>query len=207
MFGLNNNILEEIKTLKPFYKKNILKDIYSWQELEQLLNFRPVVNNQTLKFTNDKKYEWLAGGWLSNPNSYPADLLNKEIRKSVCFIQDCSRVNKKINDISKQLEDTLNCPTDAHIYFSLMEKETDLKGFGKHNDTQHNIIVCVDGEFNIKIYDENEAVINENMKSGDIVFIPAGTDHQVTPKTKRLSISFAMSPKMNYFQTREWINV
>ena len=45
------------------------------------------------------------------------------------------------------------------------------------------------------------------MQPGDIIFIPAGTYHLVTPKTKRLSLSFAMSPLFDYFQTREWLTL
>ena len=207
MSGLNNNILQKIKELKPFFEKSVLNDIYSWKELEQFLNFRPAVTDRNLTLCKTKRYEWLAGGWLTEPNSYPADLLNSELKKSVCYIKDCSRVNKKINNISKQLEDTLGHPTDTHIYFSLNTDEGDNTGFGKHKDTQHNIITNVDGSFNIKLFEDDNIIIDEDMQPGDIIFIPAGTYHLVTPKTKRLSLSFAMSPLFDYFQTREWLTL
>jgi len=204
---LSDELLNDLKNLKPFYKSKILCNIFSWKELENLLNFRPAITNSNFKpIKLIKEYKWEKAGWLTN-NGCPADVINKIIQKHVCYIQDCSRINEKINNISKQLENTLNLPTDAHIYFSLKEKETDLTGFGKHKDTQHSIIVCVEGEFNIQIFENDIVTINKDMQFGDIVFIPAGFYHQVTPKTKRLSISFAMSPLLDFFQTREWVKI
>lgn len=198
--------LNEIKNLKPFFKKNILPDLITWKEIEKVLNFRPCVNNDRLHILSDKKYKWPAGGWLTDNNSYPADVINSEIGKHVCYIQDCSRINKKINDVCQQLENILNIPADAHIFFSLKEKETNLKGLGKHNDTQHNLIVCVDGSFIIKVYGDDH-ILEERMNNGDIVFVPKDTDHEVIPLTKRLSVSFPMAPHHTFFQTREWINL
>jgi len=194
--------LVKIKKLKPFFKKNILPDLVTWNEIERVLNFRPFVNNNRFHILSNKKYNWPSGGWLTDNNTYPADIILSEMSKYVCYIQDCSRINKKINDVCQQLENTLNIPTDAHIFFSL--NKINLKGFGKHNDAQHNLIVCVDGSFIIKVYGD-DYTLEEKMNNGDAVFVPKGVDHEVIPLTKRLSVSFPMNPKHKILQDRSWL--
>jgi ribosomal protein L16 Arg81 hydroxylase len=71
----------------------------------------------------------------------------------------------------------------------------------------HNLITCVEGKFNIKVFDKEKITINKLMQKGDILFVPAGIDHQVTPLTKRLSISFPAATNFDFFQEREWIDV
>lgn len=198
------NYKDKIKQLKPFYIKNILPNLISWNEIESLLNLRPMVNDKRLHILSNKRYEWKAGGWLSDNNSYPPDLINSEIKKYVCYISDCSRVNKKINNVCKELEDILNMPSDAHIFFSLKEKQTDLKGFGKHQDNQHNLIVCSEGKFIIKVYSDN--YIEKEMNNGDAIFVPKNIDHEVIPLTKRLSVSFPIKDS-DFLQSRKWINL
>jgi len=202
---LCNDDLNEIKNLKPFYRKNILPNLISWNDIERLLNFRPAVNSERLHILSNRDYNWPAGGWLTDKNSFPADIINLEIKKHVCYIQDCSRINKKVNDICEQLEKSLKIPTDAHIFFSLKEDNTNLKGLGKHNDTQHNLIVCVDGSFDIKVY--GDEILEKTMNSGDAIFVPRKIDHEIIPLTKRLSVSFPMAPHHTFFQTREWVKL
>ncbi len=199
------NYKDKIKELKPFYIKNILPNLISWNEIETLLNLRPMVNDKRFNIVSNKKYKWKVGGWLSDHNSYPPDLINSEIKKYVCYINDCSRVNKKINNVCKELENILNMPTDAHIFFSLKEKETNLKGFGKHHDQQHNLIVCSEGQFIIKVYGDN--CIEKEMNNGDAIFVPKNIDHEIIPLSKRLSVSFPIKTNSNFFQSRKWINL
>ena len=201
---ISDNDLNTIKQLQPFYFKNILPDLVTWQEIEQVVNFRPVVNNKRFHILSDEDYSWPANGWLTDYNTYPADIINSEIKKHVCYIQDCSRINKKINNVCEQLEKTLKIPADAHIFFSLKETENK-KGFGKHNDTQHNLIVCVDGSFNMKVY--GDEIIEKTMNNGDAMFVPKEVDHEIIPMSKRLSVSFPMAPHHHFFQTREWVNL
>ena len=142
----------------------------------------------------------------------------KEIKHYVCYIADSSRVNKKINLICKILEKNLKKPTDAHIYFSFTTKNDE--GFGIHNDVSDNIIIQIEGESNIEVWDFEEksenrfinelntkSFLNVNMKKGDVIFIPRKHWHRVISKTKRLSISFPMSENENIQQERNWINL
>jgi len=211
-------ILNKIKKAKPFYMKNVLNNLFSWKELENLLNLRPFVNIDRLKIINNKTYKWNCCSWLTEKNSWPPDILQKEIKHYVCYIADSSRANKKINLICKILEKNLKKPTDAHIYFSFTTKND--KGFGIHNDVSDNIIIQIEGESNIEVWDFEEksenrfinelntkSFLNVNMKKGDVIFIPRKHWHRVISKTKRLSISFPMSENENIQQERNWINL
>lgn len=211
-------ILNNIKKTKPFYIKNVLNNLFSWKELENLLNLRPFVNTNRLKIINDKSYNWDNCSWLTEKNSWPPIILQEEIKHNVCYIGDSSRVNKKINFICKILEKNLKKPTDAHIYFSFTTKEDE--GFGIHNDVCDNLIIQIEGESNIEVWNFEEksenrfinklntkSFLNVNMKKGDIIFIPRKHWHKVSSKTKRLSISFPMAENENIFENRNWINL
>jgi mannose-6-phosphate isomerase-like protein (cupin superfamily) len=208
---LTPNHLQSIQELKPFYDKKVFSDLFSWKELLSLLNNRPFMNNNRVHILNKKEesYQWPAGGWMTDWDTYPPSLLQEEIKKYVCYLQDCSRVNKKINMICDDIEKVLSLPVDAHIFFSLKEPETDTSGFAKHNDTQHNVITLVDGKMNIKVWSkEDKIIIDEDMEPGDICFVPKETDHQVTPYTKRLSVSFpALTSEDHFIQDRHWIEI
>jgi hypothetical protein len=209
---LSQDILNKIIEMKPFYKERVFKNLYSWKELESLLNNRPFVSSNRLTIINSKLkdgYVWPAGGWLTDLNTFPPSLINSELKKYVCYLKDCSRVKFELNEICKQLEETIKNPTDVHIFFSLKEPETDLKGFSIHKDTQHNIITLVDGLVQCKVWldKDKEPIIDREMQEGDIVFIPAGVYHQIIPKTKRLSISFPMAPRQTFFQERDWVKL
>ena len=39
------DIIKKIKDEKPFYEKGVVKNIFSWQELETLVNLRPFVSS------------------------------------------------------------------------------------------------------------------------------------------------------------------
>lgn len=205
---ISDVILNNIKNCIPFVERNVSHNLFSWSELESLLNCRPFVSNTRLHILSNKKYEWPIAGWLTDINTYPPNILNEEIKKYVCYIIDCSRVNKNINDVCHMIEKHCHWPTDAHIFFSYKEAHTDLKGFGVHKDQQHNLIVCVDGTLQAKVWSEKsdgEPVIDTVLNKSDAVFIPAETYHQIIPLTKRISISFPMAHYENRFQERNWI--
>jgi hypothetical protein len=205
---MNNTLLNNIKNCIPFVERNVLHNLFSWNELESLLNLRPFVNSARLHILSNVEYKWSSSIWLTDINTYPPNLLNEEIKKYVCYIQDCSRVNKNINDICSILENHCKWPADAHIFFSYKEAHTDLTGFGIHKDEQPNLITCVDGKIQAKIWSENkngEPVIDTILNKGDVVYIPNNVYHQIIPLTKRISISFPMNINHTLTQERDWI--
>ncbi|NDB81283.1 MAG: hypothetical protein EB127_00815 [Alphaproteobacteria bacterium] len=225
---LPNFLLEKIKILKPFYESNVVHNIFSWQELENILNFRPVINNKRFFSINDSKksaWYWQDTIWLSDPNTWPASLIQEIIKEMPVYMTDMSRANIKINNICHELENLLNYPTDAHIYFSLVEEEIETKGFPIHFDYNHNLIVQIEGtsrhkvwhDFGDTIKDETTRYISNMeyppmldtvMRPGDVIFIPKFFYHKVISKTKRLSISFPMADNKFDFETmqdRNWV--
>jgi len=193
--------------MKPFILRKFYKNILSWNELNTLLNLRPFLSSNRFHIINPPKngYRWPNQSWLTDVNTFPASLIKNIIKKHTCFIIDCSRVNKKINDMCKGIEKITNMPTDAHIYFTLNKSS---KSFDKHNDNSHNFILQVEGKTNFVVWDNERKVIDDVLNEGDLIFIPKLMYHQAKSKTKRMSISFAFSDENKIDkQDRNWVNI
>lgn len=215
---IDDDIKQHILDNKPYYKSNVLTDLYSFSKLEELINLRPFVNSARFLLTNNQKYEWEHQAWLTDVNSWPPGLLNMIMKNQVCYITDCSRVNKKINDLCKELEDLTDLPTDAHLYFDLNKNI----GHQSHWDNSTNMIVQVEGETQFKIWDKyyyepsprtidnvnEKPIMDITMKPGDVIIIPKNILHQANSITKRLSISFPMAEDWNSpKQERTWVKL
>jgi hypothetical protein len=213
---------DRIKILKPFYERNAIKDIFSWKDLENLLNFRPSNTQERFKvFLEDGDgYEWPNQAWVSNINCFPPSTIEKITKKYLCHLSDSSRVNEKINTICRELEIITNLPTDAHIYFDLTGEQN--VGFGIHFDFAHNLIVQVEGKSNVRLWDVNcyeeekrninnldeDPIFEIVMEPGDVFYAPAHYYHEVKSLTKRLSISFPSITKLSLEpQEREWLKI
>lgn len=213
-----NFLKEDIDNIKkeiPFFKKNFCEKLFNWQDLENLLNLRPFVNIDRFHIVPlYDRLEWNDTAWLSDANSYPPNVINDYIKKSVCYFSDSSRVNQKINNFCNTLENITQWPTDAHIYFSLKEKNTLREGFGIHNDIQHNIIVAVEGKIKVSIFSkilpkkDETPIIEQIMENGDCVYVPKDYFHCVSSIEKRISISFPMASYSEIKkQDRLWIKL
>ena len=219
-------ITEEIKNkilqMKPFYMQNAIHNIFSWQELEHLLNFRPIVNNQRFHLNSNLEYKWPNQAWLCDVNTWPTKILKQELKKYSALFSGMSKVNEKMNNICSQLERIIGWPTDAHIFFSIVDENLEISGFSPHWDWSHNLIVQVEGTSQHKIWNklatgkepryinliEENPIIDVIMKPGDITFIPRMMYHHVISKTKRISISFPMNPSDGLeAQDRTWIKL
>jgi hypothetical protein len=220
---MNDEFIECIRQLKPAHQKDAIKDIFSWKEFERIINLRPFVSASRLKFVSCDEQSWPAQDWLSDVNTYPPNLIKNLLKDKMGYFRDCTRVNSKINNIAKTLDELTGFSTDAHIYFSLVDDKISKKEFGIHNDISHNLIVQIEGNtqieiWNIKSEDKSKTntdsldkppVIDMMLSPGDIVYIPAYFWHRATSKTKRLSISFPSAdgfPK-EMCQDRTWLNI
>ncbi len=206
---INIKHLDKIRKAVPFFDKKVFDKIFTWEELERILNLRPLMNDDRLNIANrskDEIYEWPVQSWMVDKNTFPPKLLHDIVNERVCHIGDCSRFNKHLNDICGIIEYATNWPTDAHIYFS---KKIKNEGYGKHKDKAHNLIVQIEGKSNVKVWSkDDEIIIDKDMTSGDCVFIPAHTYHKLLPLTPRLSVSFPMwIEKCAPPQDRYWINL
>lgn len=217
---LDEFIIKELVAKKPFFMKNKLNNIFSWGELENLLNLRPFVNINRFTVLSDKTFRWAKQAWMSDVDSFSPTVLDYAINKYVCYFNDCSRVNEKINNICYDIENTLNYPTDAHIYFAANDECQ--QGFPPHWDWSHNLIVQVEGTTQFLLWDvvatgdeerttekiDKEPIFDVTMEPGDIIFVPAKYWHQAISLTKRLSISFPSNPNENSEpQERYWLRL
>ena len=215
--------LNLINKNKPSFLNNFSEILFSWEELEHLLNLRPFVNSKRFAFSMQPgsprvHYNWKHEAWLTDVNSWPPTMIDEVINKYVVHLPDSSRANQKINNVCQQLEKKFNCPADAHIYFSVKGKD-ELPGFEEHFDRPSNLIIQVHGETRFKIWnkttdesllysrddfkiwkkhrDENlkdvKPVIDKVMKPGDAVWVPPFYWHRADSLTKRLSISFPIA--------------
>jgi len=217
-----HEVLSEIKNLTPKFYKNSFSKIFTWQELENLLNLRPFVNADRCRLINNEGYSWQRQNWLTDVNTFPPSLLHKELKSNVCYLMDASKVNESVNSVCKELEETFpGGSADAHIYFTIAE--TLDAGFGIHWDFSHNLIVQMEGSTRMQIWDKlaepnfddrsvetlyETPLIDVILNPGDAVFVPMYQYHRAESQTKRLSISFPISFNNELqSQDRHWIKL
>ena len=215
-----HKILNCIKENKPNYSEKICTDLFSWKELETLINIRPLTNIDRFHTTAiHDNIGWQSSPWVSDEKSIPADCIKPVIEQGVCWISDMSRANENINTICNYLEKQNKAAVDAHIYFDLHKGDNNTS-LNKHWDRSDNIIVQIDGQTNFKIWDmylyegdrqvitDQKPILDVILNEGDIIYIPKNIFQQAISLSKRLSISFPMSKDLeDPPQTREWINV
>jgi len=192
----------DLKSEKFHFGKSI-QDLFTLEELGNLLNLRPFVNKERLVLTEDKKYSWFGYSWQTDTNTLPVSTLKEIIQKDVAYIRDASRASKKINKVCKELENIFKRPVDCHIYFSFKK---DVEGLNRHKDSNDNFIVLCTGKMKVEVWADKK--VKKIMNPGDYVFIPKNTDHRITPLTeKRLSCSFPISQHQGVFDEREWLKL
>ena len=211
------------------FKKNYKPDLLSWNEMANIINTRPLMNDKRVKLLgNNKRYEWLCSKWTKDPNCFPPSLIKKLLENIMIYFVDMSRATEKINDFAKHIEDDYGKQTDAHIYVC---RNLEIKHhFGVHYDFNHNLIVQCEGVTNFKVWDEVKNVdrnlkgigintrlemevkpiMDVDMESGDAIWIPKHFPHLATSLTPRLSVSFPLSEYSDTNLIREdrtWITL
>ena len=211
------------------FKKNYKPDLLSWNEMANIINTRPLMNDKRVKLLgNTRRYEWLCSKWTKDPNCFPPSLIKKLLDNIMIYFVDMSRATEKINDFAKHIEDDYGKQTDAHIYVC---RNLKIKHhFGVHYDFNHNLIVQCEGKTNFKVWDEVKNVdrnlkgigintrlemevkpiMDVDMESGDAIWIPKHFPHLATSLTPRLSVSFPLSEYSDTNLIREdrtWITL
>lgn len=211
--------------MEPKFIKQYHPELFSWKELEYLINIRPLMTQKRshILFEEETYFKWRSTGWQKDKNCYPPTLIRKLIEENICYFTDMSRCTEKINAFAKSLEDEYEHQTDAHIY---MCRNIELEHpFGAHFDTSHNVIVQCEGTTNFKVWNgvdpksnytkmtpeelPGEPVLDVEMEPGDAIWIPMYHPHLATSRTKRLSVSFAINknPLKEGFEDREWVRI
>ena len=207
------------------YIKHYFNDLFNWDELENLINIRPLMTTKRVQLLNlSKRFEWVNSIWSSDPNCIPPSLIRFLLDEIVIYFSDMSRATKNINNFAKTIEDEYGRQVDAHIYVcrNLQIEHP----FGVHYDFSDNVIVQCEGITNFKVWEEvknvsrdkvntkmqidSEPILDVNMEPGDTIWIPRHYPHQATSLTPRLSVSFPLSSDVNISNSREdrnWITL
>ena len=200
--------------MKPDFKRGYCRRLFSWKELEYLINIRPLLYTKRVYILGSGEYKWTSSIWAKEANCYPPSLFRDAMEKYVCYLADMSRCTKKINEFAQKLEDTYNSPADAHIYMCRNPKLE--HPFGIHFDNNPNVIVQCEGKTNFKVWDkgppqeqrtmlnpQSSPILDVDMKPGDVIWIPEFYPHLATSKTSRLSVSFPLKSVIG-FEDRTW---
>ena len=212
------------KKFEPRYIKDYCPNLLSWKDIEQIINTRPLITTERFSSFCGQQYSWTSDSWSTETNTVPPSITKKCINSGVSVIIDSSRFDKKLNDFCKDLEETYNRPTDAHIYMC-RNIHVD-HPFGIHFDFNHNVIVQCEGQSSFMVWEEVEdkeqknskmtmadkPIIDVIMNPGDTIWIPAYYPHLVLSKTNGMSVSFPVlctqpNDKEYFFQEREWIEL
>ena len=211
------------------YVEGYIPHLFSWNELSNIINIRPLLTGQRVQLLDPEKREfnWLVSGWNHDPNCYPPSLIRDLLNEMVVVFTDMSRATEKINDFANSIENTYQRNVDAHVYVC---RNPELEHpFGAHIDGAHNIIVQCEGETNFKVWDKVEngeklleekknvkmkiddaPILDVIMKPGDAIWIPLHYPHLATSLTPRMSVSFPFTPRglMSIaHEDRNWISL
>ena len=205
----------------PKFKRRYCRKLFTWKELEYLINIRPLMTNERLSFYENITYEWEDNDcWNLDPNCYPPSLIKEILERGVCLFNDMSRCTPKINSFAKGLEKLNHLPCSAHIYVCRNPKAE--HPFGIHFDTSDNVIVQCEGKTNFKVWDQvkdrsqvqdhmtlnDSPLLDVDMNPGDAIWIPRYHPHLATSKTSRMGVTFSQSNYLpTQFQDREWIKL
>ena len=221
--------LDPILSIPIIHKKGFCNDLFSWKELANLINIRPLMTPDRVQLLDPKerKFQWMATGWNLNPNCYPPSLIKTLLDEIVIYFIDMSRATKKINDFANSIEQEYKRQTDAHIYVC---RRPELEHpFGCHLDSSHNIIVQCEGKTNFKVWNKldnaeeliknvkncklkikEKPVLDVVMEKGDAIWIPLHCPHEARSLTPRLSVSFPFTNHgllENANEDRSWIEL
>ena len=211
------------------YVEGYIPHLFSWNELSNIINIRPLMTGKRVQLLDPEKREfnWLVSGWNHDPNCYPPSLIRDMLNEMVVVFTDMSRATEKINDFASSIENTYQRNVDAHVYVC---RNPELEHpFGAHIDGAHNIIVQCEGETNFKVWDKVEngeklleekknvkmkiddaPILDVIMKPGDAIWIPLHYPHLAISHTPRMSVSFPFTPRglMSIaHEDRNWISL
>ena len=197
---LPEEIKAYVKARQFFHCQTNLNTIFSWKELEKLLNLRQFMRTSRFKFfQNDQYYNWDMDYWTRDPECPTIEVIETIIQNSFCLIYECNRVNQHIANICKDLDEITHGTADAHLFFTVNPK---YQGLGAHTDSMDVMIVQIEGISEIEL--EHYGRLRTN--PGDVLFIPKKTEHNFISMGPRLSISFPILEEISTVN-RNWISL
>ena len=151
-------VIDDVENMVPKVKDS--DKIYVTKELQDGDPKMPANALKTLVKNQQDDAEELIDTMSKKDGGYMSQI-KKLTKEGTCYLADCSRANKKINNFANLLEKKFNTPVDCHIYFSLHKRST---SFSKHKDEAHNLIVTCEGEIEFEIFLNKK--INKKLKTG-----------------------------------------
>ena len=206
--------------MKPQFKKRYYRNLFTWKELENLINIRPILTDRRVFMLDGEPHSWNNSGWATDLNCYPPSLFRELVDHHLCYLSDMSRCTEKINSFASKLEKQYKLAADAHIYMCRNPKLD--HPFGMHFDRSHNVIVQCEGTTNFKVWDKvqyinmrrshldlnDSPILDVDMKPGDAIWIPAYYPHLATSKSIRMSVSFPLGLEPDpHFEDRTWVKL
>lgn len=123
-----------------------------------------------------------------NFNKTIVEGLTYRTTNSFGFVTHHNNHNKKVLAVAEEIQKLF--PTNeisAHLYVSLTELSDT---FGRHNDPERLFIWQSIGITRWYVWDDKEYTYD--LIPGDLLYIPAGMDHNTKPITPRAAISFGI---------------
>ena len=57
--------------MKPDFKRGYCRRLFSWKELEYLINIRPLLYTKRVYILGSDEYRWTSSSWAKEVNCYP----------------------------------------------------------------------------------------------------------------------------------------
>ena len=59
------------------YKKNYYPNLFTWKELADLINVRPLMTQERVHLLDPQKrgFQWYSHGWMKDKNTFPPSLI------------------------------------------------------------------------------------------------------------------------------------
>ena len=207
----------------PSVSSNVHPNLFSWKDLENIINFRPLMTGWRVRVPDTEGLPklWGTDPW-ANPEevSLPASVLKKMIDTRVFYIGEMSRCTEKVNEVALNLENKYKgSSVDAHLYIGKFVDPH--HPFGIHFDMNDNYIVQCEGKTHWKVWDkvenkdqpqshlsvEEDPILDVVLNPGDVINVPAYYPHLAISITPRLSISFPLMKDVKLAQERYWIKI
>ena len=121
-------------------------------------------------------------------DSHPDNLIEREPNKNRIMLNDLHRrgsVKTIIKTIIRLLESIST--SGQRIYNTAFINLSKHESYPLHKDTMDILLLQAKGRIQLEV-----EKINKVLESGDIVYIPRGTDHRITPLQSRVTYSFGI---------------
>jgi hypothetical protein len=181
---------------KTDFVRNYSKNLFTWKELADLINVRPLMTQERVHLLDPQKrnFQWYSHGWMKDKNTFPPSLIKLLLEEIVIYFSDMSRATKNLNHFDLQHNVIVQC-----------EGKTNFKVWKEVED--HSI------EKQTQLDMSNQKpILDVIMENGDAIWIPRYYPHQAISLTPRLSVSFPFCDNENSsheksFEDRNWVTL